>query len=192
MFKLQLKQSETLHTPFGVAKMSNDGYYRISSGEKENVGKLFHRLLYEKFYGEIPPHYIIHHSNGNCKDNCLMNLKLLSLSDHISLHKKGNDIWLGRHHSSETKEKMSKQRCGELHPMYGKRHSQESKFKMSKSKNTTGYYRVSKGKKKDVKQGFTWRYKYYDETGKAKVISKVNLDDLKLEVERNGLEWREI
>lgn len=52
------------------------------------------------------------------------------------LHDKQSDgkSWMvGKKHSEETKQKMSKSHSGELHPMYGKRHSEESKQKMSEA-----------------------------------------------------------
>jgi len=47
---------------------------------------------------------------------------------------KGNPFY-GKHHSEETKEKISQSRkgktAGEKHPMYGKKHSEESLKKIS-------------------------------------------------------------
>lgn len=45
-----------------------------------------HRLVWERAYGKIPKGYIIHHINGNSKDNRLENLLCLSHGDHIRLH----------------------------------------------------------------------------------------------------------
>ena len=47
-----------------------------------------HRAMWEQSHGPIPEGYVIHHINGNGKDNRLENLMLMSLSDHISLHAK--------------------------------------------------------------------------------------------------------
>lgn len=44
--------------------------------------------------------------------------------------------WFGKHHTEESKEKISKNHMdvsGEKHPMYGKHHTEESKVKMSES-----------------------------------------------------------
>ena len=57
------------------------------------------------------------------------------------------------------------------------------------SKNTTGYYRVSKHKKKDYKQGFSWRYMYRDENGKRKSIIDKNIENLRKRVIKRGLLW---
>ena len=45
----------------------------------------------------------------------------------------GKSWMVGKHHSEETKRKMSESRSGEKHPMYGKKHSEESRRKMSDS-----------------------------------------------------------
>ena len=39
-------------------------------------------------------------------------LIFLRADEHRSLHTKGNTVWVGRHHSEETKRKMSAQRKG--------------------------------------------------------------------------------
>ena len=103
----------------------------------------------------------------------------------MSESKKGkNNPMYRKRHSEETRKKMSEARKGENHPMYGKTHSEETKKKMSKAQNTTGFYKVSKEKKDDVKQGFIWRYQY-----RNKRIRRVNLLKLQEEVEVRGLPW---
>lgn len=114
----------------------------------------------------------------------------------------GGDGVYGYKPSKETIEKMS----GENHPLYGKPRpkevreriskshegktvSKECQLKMSKSQNNTGYYRVSKVYHKMYRQGFTWRYKYYDENGNRKVISCVDIDKLEEKVKSKGLDW---
>lgn len=80
---------------------------------------------------------------------------------------------------------------GENNPKYwlGKPRSEEDKHKISEANNSTGYYRVSKQIKKACKNGFTWRYQYYDENGKHKSIYSVNLSKLMLKVISKGLPW---
>ena len=57
-----------------------------------------------------------------------------------------NNPFYGKHHSEETKKKISKSRKGKLigknHPMYGKNHSQESLKKMSKNRQGKGGKKV--------------------------------------------------
>lgn len=51
-------------------------------------GKLFHRTVYEKYYGIIPKGMIVHHVNENRLDNRPENLKLLTRAVHCKLHKR--------------------------------------------------------------------------------------------------------
>jgi hypothetical protein len=45
-----------------------------------------HRNIYETTYGEIPKGYIIHHIDGDTKNNNISNLQLMKQSEHIKLH----------------------------------------------------------------------------------------------------------
>jgi hypothetical protein len=47
-----------------------------------------HRQVYEETFGKIPKGFIIHHIDGNNKNNSIENLKLLTQSEHIKLHHK--------------------------------------------------------------------------------------------------------
>ena len=66
----------------------------------------------------------------------------------------------------------------------------EEKNILSNKKNTSGYYRVSKHKCSGCKQGFIWVYEY-KEANKRKIIKRVDIDDLKTEVEKRSLIWEE-
>lgn len=89
---------------------------------------------------------------------------------------------------------------GESNPMYGLKHSNETKEKMRKAKlnkkqknisikkNSTGFYRVSKKRKKDTKYGFFYSYECRL-NGKRKTFNSVNLNSLKERIIKNGLEW---
>lgn len=112
----------------------------------------------------------------------------------ISEANKGKTPWnKGKTHSEETRKKMSESLKGENNPMYGKRHSEETRKKISESKskaqNTTGFYRVSKQKNSSCKQGFTWRYKYYD-NNKPIAIKSTDLKKLKEKVKAQNLPWK--
>ena len=87
MFKLEIEPSETLHTVFGNAKINKQGYYIITSRKEGNNGKLLHRLIWEKWYGELDPYIHIHHLNENKRDNCLWNLEPIIKPKHHKLHK---------------------------------------------------------------------------------------------------------
>ena len=95
----------------------------------------------------------------------------------------------GKHHSKETKEKLSELLSGENHPFYGKKFSDDVCINMSKPRNTTGYFRVCKRKNSMCKQGFTWSYDYFEDN-KRKSITCVNLESLKEKVINKGLEWK--
>lgn len=99
---------------------------------------------------------------------------------------KGGDGSIGYKHTKETKKKMS-----ENNARYWKDKtlSEEHKIELSKSQNTTGYYRVHKQKRKLCKQGFSWRYNYYED-GKQKHIDSVDIKKLEEKVKAKGLEWR--
>ena len=88
-----------------------------------------------------------------------------------------------------SKEKISKAQSGENNPMYGKEHTSETKEKMSSSKNTIGYFRVSKKKDTNYRQGFYYTYRYYDDNSKQRAITSVSLEKLEKKVKAKGLEW---
>jgi len=74
------------------------GEYCYSSNPNErringkNTGKaksiLTHRKIWMKYHGQIPEGYIIHHKNGNKKDNRIENLECISRKIHSFLHSK--------------------------------------------------------------------------------------------------------
>lgn len=106
---------------------------------------------------------------------------------------KGNPMY-GKHHTLESRKKMSENRdyaSGKNHPQYGKKVSKKICKKLALSKNTSGYYRVylrkEKGNAKD-----RWVYRYTDETGKRKQISSIDLHKLEEKVKLKGLEWFKI
>jgi len=160
-----MKNEEILNTKWGNAKLDHNGYYHITSRKEGNCGKYLHRLIFEDFYGEIPTGYNVHHKNEKKTDNCIMNLQLMEPGEHVSLHKKG-----------------------ENHYLYGEHHSEKTMKKMSETQNSSGYFRVSKKKNSHYKQGFFWKYQYY-ENGKRKNISSVDIEKLKQKVLDKGLEW---
>lgn len=78
--------TSSIHTKFGnIWKSTTHGYWIVTS-RNEYFHKLFHRLVYEDFYGEIPKDYHVHHIDGNKDNNCILNLQLVSNSDHGKMH----------------------------------------------------------------------------------------------------------
>lgn len=58
-----------------------------------------HDDIWKKYYGDIPDGMIVHHIDGNKRNNDITNLKLMSIREHNRLHagfiKKG-DKWFKR------------------------------------------------------------------------------------------------
>lgn len=58
--------------------------------------KSAYRKIYEAHHGPIPKDeqgrsYEIHHTNGNHTDNCIENLKLVTIDEHYAIHKAQGD-----------------------------------------------------------------------------------------------------
>lgn len=114
---------------------------------------------------------------------------------------------LGKKMSEESKRKMSLSKRGKNHPQYGKPISEETKKKISQANmgmsrtkefvegnievnNKTGFAMVGKCNKNDFIKGYHFKYLYYDENGKKKALSSVDLFKLKSKVDSKGLPWR--
>lgn len=171
MYKLEIDPSETLHTKFGTAKLDED-YYRITSTKEDNHNKYLHRLIFENFYGEIPQNCSIHHKDNNKVNNCIMNLKLMTVSEHQKIHHINKPL------PSKTRKKISETLKGHTY------------------NNTTGYFRVTTQKCKRCKQGFMYRYanQYKDKDGKYVIdaIARVDLKELEKAVKEKGWEWKKL
>lgn len=74
----------------------------------------------------------------------------------------------------------------------GKQPTKEDYIIASKNRTRTGIYRVHKHKDQIVKQGFRWRYQYYDKNKELVQIQSLNLYDLKQHVKQQGLFWKEL
>ena len=62
---------------------------RAKNGKPSSM--MAHRLIWEENKGKIPLGYIIHHKNGNKKDNRIENLLCCSPSEHRRLHPRKNE-----------------------------------------------------------------------------------------------------
>lgn len=125
--------------------------------------------------------------------------------NHPDVSGKNNPMY-NKKHTEESRRKISKKLSGANNSMYNKKHSEktkrkigakhkgkkyskETRQKMSKRHNTTGFYRVSKKRDSNYKQGFIWIYQYYD-NNKRKAIYSVDLKKLEKKVRKEGLEWK--
>lgn len=78
-----------IQTNFGIAGISTDGYYRISSIKEGNFKKLLHRLIFEDYYQiKLPDDWIIHHEDGNKLNNEIWNLVPMTRAEHAAIHMK--------------------------------------------------------------------------------------------------------
>lgn len=76
----------------GGLVVGKNGYLIVSSEifGKENIGKTYHRWLVERELGfQLPNSIHIHHIDENKLNNNYSNLRLISASEHSTLHHKG-------------------------------------------------------------------------------------------------------
>jgi len=86
---------------------SNRGYLSVGlcKNKKLNI-KLVHRLVCEIFHRKLLSNEIIHHIDGNKKNNLSENLKPMTISEHNGIHIKGNYIGEKNLTSKLTEEKV--------------------------------------------------------------------------------------
>ena len=122
--------------------------YLIVGLTKNGKRKLFkiHRLVAEAFIPNPEDKPFIDHINTIRDDNRIENLRWCTqkencnneiskkkMSENHANFKGENHHMYGKHHSKETKRKISEANKGENHHMYGKHHSEETKNKISES-----------------------------------------------------------
>jgi hypothetical protein len=76
----------------GMGSVNNDGYDRIYINKKYVMK---HRYVMEQFLGRKLlrwPKECVHHKNGNKLDNRIVNLKIISQTDHNTIHHKGKIV----------------------------------------------------------------------------------------------------
>ena len=104
-----------------------------------------YRKIYLSYHpelkGKIPKGYIIHHIDGNRKNNDISNLKMMTKLEHDRLHNCGKK----RIFTEEWKNNMSKTHLGKEPNNKGKKTNEETKIKISEA--NKGKIPWNKGKK---------------------------------------------
>lgn len=67
-------------------RFDGTNYYINKSGHYTSP-KSLHRDIWAYYHGEIPQNYVIHHIDHNPNNNNIKNLQLLTLNEHIHIHK---------------------------------------------------------------------------------------------------------
>ena len=101
--------------------------YEQAVADKENLWDCHHRVEMIMNCGAMELIGV-----GAYYDRPAHELIFLRHDEHLSLHKKGNKVWVGRHHSDETKLKMSEAMKGKQNCL-GRKLSDETKRKMSEA-----------------------------------------------------------
>ena len=86
-----------------------------------------YRLVWKLFNEEVPKGYVVHHIDHNKLNDRLDNLMIMTMSQHKAHHNERHIAWnRGKHHSEETRQKMSEAKKG-------KHCSEDTKRKMSEA-----------------------------------------------------------
>ena len=68
-------------------------YHRVSTRylatlDREGKQCRVHRGCWEAYHGPIPPGFVVHHIDEDCRNNNIENLECLSWSDHLRTHRR--------------------------------------------------------------------------------------------------------
>lgn len=80
----------------------------------------------------------------------------------------GNKPWTGKHHTDQTKQKMSEGKKGKNNPFAGKKHSDETLKKMSESHKKQVHYPISEEAKRKISESLK---QYWEKRKQQKLTS---------------------
>lgn len=113
----------------------------LNNGNKKKMFRV-HRLVANMFIPLIEGKEYVDHINGKRDDNRVENLRWCTHQENDNFHlsrlhrsqsKIGNKFFLGKHHSQETKDKISMAHKGLKNPNYWKNLSEENKQKIKRA-----------------------------------------------------------
>lgn len=81
---LSIDKNSRIDTEFGPAFLNKSGRYVVRFNRVTYVS--LHRLVYQKYVGDIPRNYEIHHKDFNRLNNAPENLVALSSDEHRLIH----------------------------------------------------------------------------------------------------------
>ena len=70
----------------------NRGYWVTNTKDKKGTKKRLHVYIWEKYNGEVPEGYHVHHVDGDKSNNDISNLTLMNQSEHMRYHNNADEM----------------------------------------------------------------------------------------------------